>query len=123
MNRCLSILAIWAFFSLTASAAEPDLLFRSSELLDISLTAPFRQIDHQGFGKKAVDIVGKSEQGDKNQQHSEQRAQQAVAQFYQVGEEGLFLFDLLFGLLTFESFTFDHRCSRRAGRTLATRHR
>ncbi len=47
MNRLLSILSIWAFTGAVWAAAEPDLLFQSADLMDMTLTAPFRTIDRE----------------------------------------------------------------------------
>ncbi len=47
MNRLLSILSILAISGTVSAAAEPDLLFQSTDLLDITLTAPFRLIDRE----------------------------------------------------------------------------
>ena len=46
MNRLLSILSIWVFTA-TVAAAEPDLLFQSTDLLNMTLTAPFTIIDRE----------------------------------------------------------------------------
>lgn len=47
MNRLLLILLIGFPIQLLAAAVEPDPLFESSEIIDISLTAPFRLIDEE----------------------------------------------------------------------------
>lgn len=47
MNRLLLILFLALPGCLLAAVAEPDLLFQSSEMIDITLTAPFRLIDSE----------------------------------------------------------------------------
>lgn len=47
MNRLLLILSLTLPGSLLAAVAEPDLLFQSSEMIDITLAAPFRLIDSE----------------------------------------------------------------------------
>lgn len=47
MSRLLSILFICVLPTAVAFAAEPDPLFQSSDLLDITLSAPFRLIDRE----------------------------------------------------------------------------
>lgn len=47
MSRLVSILCFWALSGLALSAAGPDLLFQSGQLLELSLTAPFTTIDRE----------------------------------------------------------------------------
>ena len=47
MNRLLLLLSLALPGSLQAAVAEPDLLFQSSEMIDITLSAPFALIDSE----------------------------------------------------------------------------